>query len=617
MVNFSLAEETRGYITSKDPSNLDHRFLVGGSKNVLIDFQKKVKTRSGYTLLGAANQAVLGVRNAWTWFTSTGSRRYCRFYDTNLSVYLGTVDTVILNAWYVIRSTWSSTEQLRSTTWWDTGENLDLLLMVNGDDNIYEWNGAVTVVASASGTSITKQGTDTWAQARFYTTRDKTILNLNTGRTHTYTGGETTTTLTGLNNITDIATGHILIQQFVTQSNEPAADRNNDTIFTFENQICVGSNDDEEVFVSQNDSYIDTTFSTPRVAGDGALLTLDDTTTGFGSIGKTLLVFSGRSSLFTIEFNQITVSTTLAETIAVRKLPMGSSQGAFNQETIVQIGDTIIYLSNEPALRIVDDPKKLTGLDPKTLSNPIKPDFDAETWTNAFGFWYRNVFYLAAPTNSRVYMLNFIEDSDGKLFRFWNPPQTLPTRAMSIIDSGSGDLLHGHASGRPETYLLFDGASDGQFTTMEAADKIPIEAIASFAYNNYKDRANLKTFDEYYVEGEITPATSRLSLILNYDYEGATQQLEKFIDGSDEDILEGNLGNNSLAQSSLAVNPLGGLLNAPSDARRFRVIFEIAKEDFHELQAKFSTNDSDKYWAITAHGASVQRSPRKDTIIKK
>ena len=126
-----------------------------------------------------------------------------------------------------------------------------------------------------------------------------------------------------------------------------------------------------------------------------------------------------------------------------------------------------------------------------------------------------------------------------------------------------------------------------------------------------------KNFDEYYVEGEITPATSALSLILNYDYEGATQQLEKFIDGSDEDILEGNLGNNSLAQSSLAVNPLGGLLNPPSDARRFRVIFEIAKEDFHELQAKFSTNDVDKYFAITAHGANIQRSPRKDTIIKK
>lgn len=616
-MRFSLAEESLGYVTSKDPSNLDHRFLVGGSKNVLIDFQKKVKTRSGYTLLGAANQASLGIRNAWTWFSSTGTRLYCRYYDTNLSIYLGTIDGVAINAWRVIRSTFSATEQLRATTWWDTGENLDLLLMVNGDANIYEWNGAIAVVASASGTSITKQSTTTWAQNRFYTTRNKSIINLTTGATHTYSGGETTTILTGLNNITGISAGDVIIQAFVTQTDEPAASRNNDTIFTFENQICVGSNDDEEVYLSQNDSFTDTTFSSPRLAGEGALLTLDDTTTGFGSIGKTLMVFSGRSSIFTIEFNQITVSTTLAETVAVRKLPIGSSQGAFNQETIVQIGDTIIYLSNEPALRIVDDPKKLTGLDPKTLSNPIKPDFDAETWTNAFAFWYRNVFYLAAPTNSRLYMLNFIEDADGKLFRFWNPPQILPTRAMSIIDSGDGDLLHGHASGRPETYLLFDGASDGQFTDMEAADKIPIEAIAAFAYNNYKDRANLKTFDEYYVEGEITPATTQLSLILNYDYEGATQQIEKFIDGSDEDILEGSIVAGSLAQQSLAVNPLGGLLNPPSDARRYRVIFEIAKEDFHELQVKFSTNDVDKYWAITAHGANVQRSPRKDTIIKK
>src|SRR3990167_5450617 len=114
MKNFSLAEETLGYSTSQDESNSDFRLLVGGSKNVQIDYQKKVKTRSGYTRLGAANTALTEVRNAWTWLTSTANRREMRFYDDELEVYLGTVDGVVIDAWNRVKASWSTTELLRS-----------------------------------------------------------------------------------------------------------------------------------------------------------------------------------------------------------------------------------------------------------------------------------------------------------------------------------------------------------------------------------------------------------------------------------------------------------------------------------------------------------------------
>jgi hypothetical protein len=78
-MKLSLAEETLGYVTSQDESNTDFRYLVGGSKNVLIDFQKKVKSRSGYTRLGAANASLTAIRNSWTWITSTGQKLAQRF----------------------------------------------------------------------------------------------------------------------------------------------------------------------------------------------------------------------------------------------------------------------------------------------------------------------------------------------------------------------------------------------------------------------------------------------------------------------------------------------------------------------------------------------------------
>lgn len=624
MVKFNLAEETLGYVTSQDPSNTDFRYLVGPSKNVLVDYQKKVRTRSGYTRLGASNTALTEVRNAWTWETSTGFKAPQRFYDDELEIYLGTVDTQVIDAWTRVSASWSTTERLRSAHWFDTGENLDLQIMVIGDANLYEWNGAVACVSSITGTTITKKGTTTYAQNRFYTTRNKTVVCVRTGTEYIYTGGESTTTLTGIADTAGLIAGDILVQKVITDSNKPASSHTNDIIYCFENQLVIGSYDDEEIYISQNDDYDDFTFASPRLAGEGALLTLTDPCRGITSIGSTLVIGAGASTLFKVEFEQITVGSSLTESLRIKKLDTGVNQGFLNQESIVPIGNAIAYLSNEIAVRIIENPEDLVGINPKTFSNPIKPDFDAEDWfdgtiPDAFGTWYKNILIFTAPQASHMYMLNFVEDADGKLFRFWNPPQVLPVGAMSLIDTGdgNGEQLYGHSNSIPESYLLFDGASDGQYTNMALADKLPIDAKAVFAYNNNKQRAVLKSFDEYYVEGEITPSTTELRLAINYDFDGATQQIEKYIDGSDEDILEGSVGFNSLAQQSLAVNPLGGLLNPPTDARKFRVVFEIAKEDYFERQVIFSTNDVDKYWAVLSHGGNDTLSPRRANDIRK
>jgi len=722
MLNYSLAEETLGYSTSPDVSNTDRRLLIGGSKNVLIDYQKKVKTRSGYTRLGAANTSLTPIRGSWNWDTSTGFKAPIRFYDDELEVYLGTIDGTEIDAWTRISNGWSTTNKMRADAWFDATENIDLFLMVVGDDNIYEWNGAVAVIDSIaiqiaeagdvadqlsgwaiSGTAttsntngfilyykltdvagtrtvdvykdnggvnlvmsgslvgdgtvtlteqnssglsgsvivaytaddttitgntltltwnVTKKGTTTWAQNRFYSTRNKTFLNETDGQAFTYTGGESTTILTGVLPTTtmNLATDNIAIQSVVTQSDKPNANRNNHTIYVFENQLIVGSNDDEEVYVSANDNYTDFSFSSPRAAGEGALLTLSDSTRAISSIGSFLTIFSGQSTIFKVEFEQIAIGSTLAETAKVKKLDIGVNQGALCHEAVLPIGNSIAYLSNEVALRIIGNPDDLEGIDPKTYSNPIKPDFDAEDWfdsttPDAYMTWWKNIIFISAPQASHVYMLNFVEDADGKLKRYWNPPQVLPVGPMTIIDldDGNGGQLYGHSNVVPESYLLFDGASDGQYSGMEMEDKFPIDALATFAYNSFGKQALLKNFDEYYVKGEITPNTTDLNLNLKYDYEGATQNVDENIDGSDETILEGNVQFNSLAQQSLAVNPLGGFLNPPSDARRFSAIIERPKEDFFEISASFSTNEVDRYWAIITHGPNIELSRRKPT----
>lgn len=609
MRDFSLVSKVGEYNTAYDQTNAPETVLVTGSQNVLIDGRNgKVKSRQGYSRLGAANSAMTPIRKGVTWNSSTGLELPVRNYAAILEVYLGTVDGTVIDAWTQVSAGVSSTAVLRFDTWFDSSEFLDVLIWVQGDTNIYEWGGGVAVVDSLTGTTVTKAGTSTFAQNRFYASRNRTFICVRTGTEYTYTGGAGTTTLTGITDTTGLVAGDILVQKIVTQSNKPASTRTNDTLFVFENQAFIGSFTDNNVYISKNSSYYDFAYSAPRLSGEGGLLTLDGPSGGINVVSNILVAFAGRDSIFRAEYEQIEVGSTLAETLKVKKLKTGINQSSQSPDCIIPYGNGLAYLTYEPALRELDQSALNDQPALRTLSNPIKPDFDAETWTNAQGFWFKNDILLTAPSSSRLYILEFVEDADGKLRRFWQPPQILPVRSLAVIS----DSLHGHSDAVAETYKLFDGYSDVNSND----DKIPINAIAKFAYRSWKQRALLKNHDEYYVEGEITPSTTDLLMDLNYDFGGNKQVVERTIDGSNQAILEETVGNASLGVSPLGQEPLGGLLSAPADARKFRVIFEMAREDYNELQTVFSTNDVDRYWSILAHGPNVVGSRRKDIAIK-
>ena len=607
------------YVTDAPKTNTDPRYLVEGSKNFLINRQRRAIIRRGIKRLGAGSTTANAIKNQKSWLTSTGQKWKLRNYDDELEVWVGTLDGVDINAWHRVANGFDTDEVIRfAFSVWKDSETLDVALMVAGDSNLYEWPGAVAVVGSATGNTIVKKGTTTWGQARFFAVANRTLVNTRTGTEFTYTGGEGTTTLTGVGggDTSELVENDILVQKVVTHTNEPASGRNNHTIGVFENNVLIGSNDDNEVYMTANNDFTDTTFSSPRVAGEGGIFTLDGPSRGFGKLGTQLVLFAGEDSLFRVLFKEVAVSTTLAEILDTKRILAGTKQGSFSADTIVQLGNAIIYLSNEPALRYIQDPERIGGINPETLSNPIKPDFDAETFTNAHALWHKNGLYLTAPVNGRVYILEFVEDADGKLRRYWNPPQTLSVRPLSELD----DKLYGGSNAVQETLELFaaDTYSDmvAGGTYGDPDDKVVIPAKAAYAYNVFGDRAALKTFDEYFNEGELRSNTKAL-LTLYYDFGGVTQTLGKTIAGSDLEILEETLENSSLGQQPLGQAPLGGSLFAPADAAAFAVSFEVAPEDFKKIQAIYTIEQLDAYFAIFSHGPNVVLSRRRDITIKK
>ena len=593
---FLLVEKILGYVSKPEKTNTDPRYLVSPSQNVLINDQEKVETREGYTLFGVASTALYESESSYDWETSSGDIIHLRglnnelqFYDDNKS------------AWTVLKGSWAAVD-FCFTTWWDTSEDIDLLLFVNGADKIWDWSGGIAVLASATSNTITKSGTTTWAQERFLVTgTTKVIIN---GTEYTYTGGETTTTLTGVtpDPSAEAATSTVF-QSIRENDNQPADTYQADVISVLNNQVHVGSNISREIYISKNSSFTDYTYSTPRVTGEGGFVRTDNLVRGFARQTDKMFISAGQDDWYRIDLEKLELSAgAVAETIEVNKLQTMSGQAARSQDLIVEVGDYVMFVNFNNELVMLGKLENMETPSLQTLSDPIKPDFDAEDFTGGQVKSHKNRIYISAPVNDKVYILESRQQEDGTLRRYWQPPQILPVKKFMVR---SGDI-YGHSSSVSETYKLFDGVNDNAKS---------FKTTAAFAYRSYGRRDLLKILDEWMTEGYIS-ANTKLVLRLKYDYGGYTQVLEKEIDGADDDIIFEATTLSSLGDSPLGEHSLGDE-DEISGNPKFKIIHEIPLQDFFEIQAIFETDDIDRQWEILATGGNVRLSKNQAVSIKK
>lgn len=149
--NFKTVVDFKGYISKPEITNVGPQFLVKGSKNVLIDYANRIISRNGYTLFGAtAATNSSGIRSSYEWDCSTGKQFPLRVHDQQLEFWWN-------NTWNVLKTA-LSTSYLQFAKVLDYTEQIDVLLWVMSDANMYKWSGGVTKVASSTATTLTKQG---------------------------------------------------------------------------------------------------------------------------------------------------------------------------------------------------------------------------------------------------------------------------------------------------------------------------------------------------------------------------------------------------------------------------------------------------------------------------
>ena len=583
---FVTTNTFRGYVNKRDQTNLEtDGFLVAGSQNVVSTDGDTIASRKGYTLHGGAateNNPILG---SYEWVTHRGDEIMVRSYDDELEFFDENTDL-----WVRVANSLTSA-RFNFAEFWDTTEDQDVLLGVNGSSNIFSWTGAQTTFASATINTITKQGVDTWGAKGFLTAGTRSVIIQ--GTTYAYTGGESTTTLTGVTPDPTVAAhtvGATAFQALRTTANStitglPTAFANS-LIEVLNNQVWIGSLVDREVFVSKVSNLTDFSFSSPRLVGEGALLTFDQTPKAFIVDEDLMNVSCGKDFWYK---NQLTLSSdNLKEILSIIRLKTSPQQGALSQSATGKIKNQIVFISNEPTLDSLGRVENIDTPQSKPLSDNIKIDFDTFTFTDAHIKYFKNNLYIAVPAESRLLILNL---SKG----FWEAPQVLPAGRLAIY---GGDLfLHSNSSN--ETVKLFQGFSD--FNSVGSV-KTPINAIARFNYMNLGTRTARKSHTEWFSEGYIS-SNSSLTLDLFYDYTGVGGNVTKTISGTvPSNIIFQNQTDVSLGKEPLGEDKLGGAEGA-SVKNKFRVINEMPPLKYFEIQPQYSSNSTDQNWEVIAYGA--------------
>lgn len=601
MKDFKLVTNFKGYNAREDQTNIEPGWLVTGSQNVIINASNRVAIRKGFIMDGPTSAALTPIVSSFDWENHLGYTRNLRSYIDKLEYRY--VDSAGVVTWRTLMSGLGTAVDFNWDTYWDTTETLDVMLFVNGSSNVFEWSGGITTFASATVNTVTKQGTTTWAEEGFYTAGTRTIVI--GGVTATYTGGEGTTTLTGVSvDFSASAVGSIIHQGVRTTANSaitglPAAFKNT-YIAVLNNQVYYGAYDSREIYVSKVNDYKDCTFAVPRAVGEGALLTLDGVPKALIAQENDMYMSAGTGQWYNTNF---TLSSDLMnETLTIERLKTTPLQGAKSQAFTWKVRNKIAFLTNEPTLNLLGRVENITATPENTdISDIIRNDFDTYNFDGGSVTYFRNQIFVTIPRENIVLIYNEIKN-------YWEAPQVMGISRFFIVDGE----LYGHSSTTAESYKMFEGYADRYVNSTNLGN--PINSRALFSYQNFGERAVHKSFDEMYVEGYIQSNTD-LTVFIKYELDGCGQELQYDIDGINKRLVCLGLDDRSLGKQRLGSYSLARLATSTFDRLppKFKSKKEIARYDFQEYQFGVGTNDVDQRWELLAFGPNILPS-KNDTV---
>ncbi len=450
--------------------------------------------------------------------------------------------------------------------------------------------------------SITKSGTQTWAQAGFsFQTTALTSDILINGTTYSYESLDflgNSTTLYGVTpDPSALSAGDLVIQGVTTVPNAGGISGlpttfANQFISTVYGRIFIGSSSDSYIYVSN--ATTPTTQAWTHWTPATQFLSVNNPPASFIIQDDQLYISVGTSQWFVVKAT--TAADLTGTLLSVNPINTAALQGSQSQAMTTTISNSIGYVSFEPAVQSFGPVANIL-LSPQMvdLSFSIVNLMNDYDFTGGAIKYFRKFLYIAVPRESTVLIYNMTNPKNP----YWEAPQRLPISRFSIINGE----LYGHSSQVSETYKLFTGYADRVTPTSLG---VPISASWVFAYENYGSRFSLKRASKMYVEGYVSPNATLTSNIV-YELDGCKTVKTFMLEGDDSQFVcvmsaEGSLGKESLGKVKLGGDQIISANNLPP---KFRWFPTFSSTDFFECSVAFSVLGIDSQTEIVAFGLAT------------
>lgn len=612
--DFDLIDSFEGYVSSKDKTNVARNVLVEGSQNVYKPISGNITVRSGLKRYGLPDATVAAIKSSYEWYSSLGMVYPFRVVgatsagnDAKLQV-MSTIVDGETPLWYDLMTGLTLTRFVFNP-WYSDTEKKDRILFVKGDSNLHHWSGGLTkVAAQAAGgsTLVLSDTTSTWLLQGFSNTSGEKTFTINgSSMVYTYTGGENTNTLTGITPaLPAITADTVVLQQVLTEADTPAAGYTNDFIKTIGNQVHVGSYTSRLIYISSSTDFTDYTVPSPRTAGTPNLLTLDNTAKGISVRQGNAHISAGLSDWYVVSYEALDVGGTQVQNTIVDKQETAALSAALAHEFIDNVGDDIVYLSQDQQLRLYGIFRNITQAKYPSLSQAIKTELEGVNFTGGHVRAIGDRVYITSPVEGKTYFHESREtvDQAGNVIseRFWHPPQIWNVSRVALING----VEYGHSNANPQLYQLWN---TGQWRDDSPTDDaVPYDCNMVLSYRQHERRQGLLEFDKVYVEGYLLQGTS-LSLRIRKDYLDPNPQINVLNNLTTPASLFPPNNPEVIGGSLIGDVSIGGVTVEQGFFPKFRVISQSELGSVFEYQLEVFSSTADSAWEILAIGTNASQ----------
>ncbi len=582
---YILTQEYKGYVNKPEPTNIDSKFIVRGSQNVIVNIDGSIGSRKGATVIDTdiADEST-AVDTEKDWLTSRGDYFTLKRYGTKLDfIYTDTDGIDKIERLHASLTIGASRGDFAVV--FDPTAVIDKIVLATGTDKLWVWTGAFVEVASATGSTMTI-ASGTWGAKGFPATGTLIV----DGVTYTYTGGFSTATLTG---VTPDPTTTATKKAFAPVVEETLTDVDTtykiDYLGIYRNQLYLGSETSRLVPVSSGINYKLYTIPATRAAGDPNEFLLDDNSKGFMATKQSMLMFGANNTVMEVKYALSADQT--KEAFTVDHVISGDNQGSLSARARLSVGGYIYYINRDLQMGVIQTSS--TGTAPSDInpSELVQNDFDSFDWTDSqMKYWRRNI-VLVIPAHNTLMLF----DLDQKL---WQAPQIFQNIDIGSVSVTKDNRLIGHSYTTNVSYILFD-----ESTSSDNSVAVPTKAI--FAYNQFGDRTGLKAFNLYYQDGYISSG-GELTRTVWYDYNGNGGIDTKTFSGTETQFISDVEDNGGLGSFPLGEVPLSGAGDSEVvTEKRFRYVDPVPFTDFYEVLVIYEMEISEGSWRLVAHGGNV------------